>query len=228
MKEEFLRTAALIGDEALEKLGKSTVCVFGLGGVGSYSAEALVRAGIGKLYIYDNDKVSRSNINRQLIALDSTVGEYKTSVAARRYRDINKDCIVIEKCEFVTPQSEIPFEDFDFIIDAIDNVTAKLFLAEEAYKRQIPIISVMGTGNKTDPSKIKVTDIYKTSVCPLAKVMRYELKKREVKKLKVVWSDEEPKTSSLNEEGRPVIASISTVPSVAGLMAANEAIKALI
>ena len=232
MKEEYLRTAALIGEENLNKLKNSTVAVFGLGGVGSYAAEALVRSGIGTVYIYDSDKVAKSNINRQLIALSSTVGMDKTKAEALRLKDINPDCNIIEKREFVTPESSIPFESFDFIIDAVDNVTAKLFLAVEAEKRGVPIISVMGTGNKLDPARLKITDIYKTSVCPLARVMRYELKKRGVKKLTVVWSDEIPikpaDCGEYRDTGRISPASMSMVPGCAGLYATSYAIRELL
>lgn len=232
MREEDLRTAALIGSESLTRLNNSTVAVFGIGGVGSYAAEALVRSGVGRLYIYDNDRVSKSNINRQLIAFGSFVGRYKTEVAAERYRDINPECEIIEDRDFVTPESNIPFDKFDFLIDAVDNVTAKLFLAVEAEKRGIPIVSVMGTGNKLDPTRLKCTDIYKTSVCPLARVMRYELKKRGVKKLLVVWSDEIPvKPSDCGEyrqTGRIPPASMAMVPGAAGLIAASVAVKKLL
>ncbi len=232
MREEDLRTAALIGGDNLARLKNSTVAVFGIGGVGSYAAEALVRSGVGRLYIYDNDRVSKSNINRQLIALGSSVGRYKTEVAAERYRDINPECEIIENRNFVTPESNIPFDKFDFLIDAVDNVTAKIFLAVEAEKRGIPIVSVMGTGNKLDPTRLKCTDIYKTSVCPLARVMRYELKKRGVKKLLVVWSDEIPvKPSDCGEyrqTGRIPPASMAMVPGAAGLIAASVAVKKLI
>ncbi len=232
MKEEYLRTAALIGEDGLDKLKNSAAAVFGLGGVGSYAAEALVRSGIGTVYIYDSDKVAKSNINRQLIALSSTVGMYKTEAEAARLNDINPDCNIIEKREFVTPQCDIPFDSFDFIIDAVDNVTAKLFLAVEAEKRKIPIISVMGTGNKIDPTRLKITDIYKTSVCPLARVMRYELKKRGVKKLTVVWSDETPvkpaDCGEYRDTGRIPPASMAMVPACAGLYAASYAIRKII
>ena len=232
MKEEYLRTAALIGEENLNKLNNSTVAVVGLGGVGSYAAEALVRSGIGTVYIYDSDKVAKSNINRQLIALSSTVGMYKTEAEALRLKDINPHCNIIEKTEFVTPESNIPFENFDFIIDAVDNVTAKLFLAAEAEKRGVPIISVMGTGNKLDPAKLKITDIYKTSVCPLARVMRYELKKRGVKNLTVVWSDETPikpaDCGEYRDTGRIPPASMSMVPGSAGLYASSYVIRKII
>ena len=232
MKEEYLRTAALIGEDGLDKLKNSAVAVFGLGGVGSYAAEALVRSGIGTVYIYDSDKVAKSNINRQLIALSSTVGMYKTEAEALRLRDINSDCNIIEKREFITPESDIPFDSFDFIIDAVDNVTAKLFLAVEAERRKIPIISVMGTGNKLDPTRLKITDIYKTSVCPLARVMRYELKKRGVKKLAAVWSDETPvkpaDCGEYRDTGRIPPASMAMVPACAGLYAASYAIRKII
>lgn len=232
MKEEYLRTAALIGEDGLDKLKNSAAAVFGLGGVGSYAAEALVRSGIGTVYIYDSDKVAKSNINRQLIALSSTVGMYKTEAEAARLNDINPDCNIIEKREFITPQCDIPFDSFDFIIDAVDNVTAKLFLAVEAEKRKIPIISVMGTGNKIDPTRLKITDIYKTSACPLARVMRYELKKRGVKKLTVVWSDETPvkpaDCGEYRDTGRIPPASMAMVPACAGLYAASYAIRKII
>ncbi len=231
IKEENLRTAALIGTGGLNRLAQSSVAVFGIGGVGSYAAEALVRAGVGCIYLYDNDTVSKSNINRQLIALGSTVGKFKTEVAAKRYADINPDCRIFECREFVTPQSQIPFEKFGAVIDAVDNVTAKLFLAEEAEKRGIPIVSVMGTGNKIDPTRLRVTDIYKTSVCPLARVMRYELKKRDVRGLTSVWSDEKPvrpaDCGEYRETGRVSPASMSPVPGSAGLIAAAFILRLL-
>ena len=232
MKEEYLRTAALIGEEGLKRLRNSTVAVFGLGGVGSYAAEALVRSGVGTVYIYDSDRVSKSNINRQLIALSSTVGMYKTEAAAARLSDINPDCNIIEKREFVTPESDIPFGDFDFIVDAVDNVTAKLFLAVGAERKGVPIISVMGTGNKLDPTRLKITDIYKTNVCPLARVMRYELKKRGVKRLAAVWSDESPAKPAdcgeYRDTGRIPPASMATVPGCAGLYAASYVVRKIL
>lgn len=232
MKEEYLRTAALIGEEGLDRLKNSTVAVFGLGGVGSYSAEALVRSGIGTVYIYDSDRVAKSNINRQLIALSSTVGIYKTEAEAARLKDINPDCTIIEKREFVTPESNIPFDRFDFIIDAVDNVTAKLFLAAESERQEVPIVSVMGTGNKLDPTRLKITDINKTSVCPLARVMRYELKKRGVKRLAVVWSDETPikpaDWGEYRDTGRIPPASMAMVPGAAGLYAASYVVRKLL
>ena len=232
MKEEYLRTAALIGEEGLDRLKNSTVAVFGLGGVGSYAAEALVRSGIGSVYIYDSDRVAKSNINRQLIALSSTVGIYKTEAEAARLKDINPDCTIIEKREFVTPESNIPFDRFDFIIDAVDNVTAKLFLAAESERQEVPIVSVMGTGNKLDPTRLKITDINKTSVCPLARVMRYELKKRGVKRLAVVWSDETPikpaDWGEYRDTGRIPPASMAMVPGAAGLYAASYVVRKLL
>ena len=211
------------------------VGVFGLGGVGSYAAEALVRSGIGTVYIYDSDKVAKSNINRQLIALFSTVGMDKTKAEALRLKDINPDCNIIEKREFVTPESSIPFESFDFIIDAVDNVTAKIQLVMACQEAGTPIICSMGAGNKLDPTKFQVADIYKTSVDPLARVMRRELKKRHVKHLKVVYSTEEARKPvaspeqgmEMTETGHPVPGSVAFVPSVCGLIIGGEVVKDL-
>ncbi|MBQ8202721.1 MAG: tRNA threonylcarbamoyladenosine dehydratase [Clostridia bacterium] len=231
MNERFLRTKALIGEENLSKLKGSCVAVFGLGGVGSYAAEALARSGVGTLYIYDNDSVSESNINRQLIALSSTVNEKKTELVKARCADINPEIKIYDFCEFITPESDIPFEKFDFIIDAIDNVTAKLFLAENAEKKSVNIISVMGTGNKLCPERLKVSDIYKTHECPLCKVMRYELKKRGVKSLVTVWSDEtpiKPESTGETKGSHPAPASMMFVPASAGIMAANYAVRKII
>ena len=230
MSDMFLRTKSLIGEDNLAKLKGSSVAVFGLGGVGSYAAEALTRSGIGTLYIYDNDTVSQSNINRQLIALPSTVGEKKTDLVKSRCLSVNPEIEIYDFCEFITPESEIPFEKFDFIIDAVDNVTAKIFLAENAQNKNIPIISVMGTGNKLHPEKLTISDIYKTYECPLCKVMRYELKKRGIKKLPVVWSDETPKKpENLGETkgSHPAPASMVFVPATAGITAASYAIRKL-
>lgn len=231
MSDRFLRTKSLIGEENLSKLKGSAVAVFGLGGVGSCAAEALCRSGIGALYIYDNDTVSVSNINRQLIALSSTVKKDKTELVKQRCLDINPDIKIFDFCEFITPQSELPFDKFDFIIDAIDNVTAKLFLAKEAEDKGIPIISVMGTGNKLYPEKLKISDIYKTRECPLCKVMRYELKKRNVKKLITVWSDEtpiKPIDNGENKGSHPAPASMMFVPASAGILAANYVVRKII
>lgn len=231
MKEQHLRTVALIGEDGLNKLKNSTVAVFGIGGVGSYSVEALARSGIGRIYIYDNDTVSESNRNRQLIALKSTVGKLKTRVCAERIHEIDPEIEVIENPVFVTRDTEIPFEKFDFIIDAVDNVTAKLYLIENAQKFSVPIISVMGTGNKLDPSLLQVSDIYSTRECPLARVMRTELKKRSIKKLKVVWSPEHPIKAAETDEkratGRATPGSMTFVPATAGIMAAAYAVKIL-
>ncbi len=231
MSERFLRTKSLIGEENLEKLKKSSVAVFGLGGVGSFAAEALARSGVGTLYIYDNDTVSVSNINRQLIALPSTVGQKKTQLVKTRCEEINPDIKVFDFCEFVTPQSRLPFEKFDFIIDAIDNVTAKLFLAKSAQEKNIPIVSVMGTGNKLYPEKLKISDIYKTHECPLCKVMRYELKKKGVKSLMTVWSDEtpiKPENTGETKGSHPAPASMTFVPASAGLLASSYAVRRII
>ena len=230
MKEEFNRTAMLIGEDNVEKLSHASVALFGLGGVGSYCAEALARCGIGKIMIVDCDVVSRSNINRQLCALQSTVGRYKTEVVAERLLDINPDLKLDARCERLTPDNIDTFdlEGYDYIIDAIDTVSAKLALAEKAQTLGISMISSMGTGNKTDPSALTVSDISKTSVCPLARVMRRELKKRGIYKLKVIFSTEEPKTPAQNEGKKATPASIAFVPSVAGLLAASEAVKEIL
>lgn len=232
MREQDIRTGALISQDGIEKLRNSTVAVFGIGGVGSYALEALVRSGIGKIYIYDNDVVSKSNINRQLVATHSTVGMLKTAVAAAHCHDIDPETEIVEMPIFVTPETEIPFENFDFIIDAIDNVAAKLFLIENAVRRNIPIIGVMGTGNKLDPTRLQISDVFSTRECPLARVMRTELRKRGIKKLDVVWSDEPPikpaETSEKRTTGRPTPASMTFVPATAGLIAASYAVKKLL
>ncbi len=233
MTEKFSRTQMLIGDEALEKLKKSHVAVFGIGGVGGFACEALARAGIGKLDLIDNDTVSESNINRQIIALVSTVGKPKTEVMRERIHDINGDAQVTCINKFVLPENidEFDFYAYDYIVDAIDTVSGKLAIIEKAYSLGKPVISSMGTGNKLDPTKFEIADINKTSVCPLARVMRYELKKRGVKKLKVLYSKEDPikpHNEQNNETGKPVPGSISFVPSVAGLIIGGEVIKDLI
>lgn len=221
MTSDFTRTIDLIGRPAFEKLQNSSVCVFGCGGVGSYVVEALARSGVGRITIVDNDVVDRSNINRQLIALNSTVGMPKAQAAAERVADINPDCVVTPVELFFDSEHTIPL-DFDYIADAIDSVPSKLFLIEEAAKRGVPVISAMGTGNKFNPSEFEVSDISKTSYCPLAKKMRYELRKRGINHLKVVYSREEPAVRSVPP------ASISFVPGSAGLLMAGEIIKDLI
>lgn len=229
MKEEFEREAMLLGEEAIKKLEGSYVALFGLGGVGSYAAEALARSGVGRILLIDNDVVSKSNINRQLCALQSTVGRYKVDVVAKRLLDINPDIIIEKRYDFVLPEniSSFDFEGFDYVIDAIDTVSAKLAIAQSATEHGTPMISCMGTGNKLDPTALTVTDIAKTTVCPLARVMRRELKKRGITHLPVVFSTEEPK-QQINVEGKKVPpASVAFVPSVAGLIAASEAIKSI-
>ena len=230
MNEIFSRTEMLIGKDALSRLKDCRVAVFGIGGVGGYVAEALARSGVGALDLFDNDTVSLSNINRQIFALHSTVGKLKTSVANERLKDINPEIKIREHNLFVLPSNigEIDFSVYDYVIDAIDTVSGKIAIIEKATKEKIPVISSMGTGNKTDPTKFQITDIYKTSVCPLARVMRYEMKKRGIKKLKVVYSKEEPIKTKISEEGKTVPGSVSFVPSVAGLIIAGEVIKDLI
>ncbi len=223
----------LIGDAGVEKLHKSHVAVFGLGGVGSYTAEALARAGVGELTVVDSDTVSVTNINRQLYALNSTVGMKKTDVAAQRIKDINPDCIVHIIDGFYLPENAADFfvSHYDYIADAVDTVSAKLSLAAEAQNRDIPIVSCMGTGNKLDPTLFRVSDISQTSVCPLCRVMRRELKVRGVKSLRVVWSPEPPLPPGVCAEEstrRAVPGSISFVPPVAGMIMAGEIVKNLI
>ncbi len=230
MLEQFSRTELLIGKEAIEKLNKTKVAIFGIGGVGSYVVEGLARAGIGNFILIDNDEVALSNINRQIIATHKTVGKSKVEVSKERILDINPNAEVEIYKEFFLPESdEIIDKTVDYIVDAIDTITAKIELVIRADRLNIPIISSMGTGNKLDPTRFEVTDIYKTSVCPLAKVMRRELKTRGIKSLKVVYSKEEPiKISENLEEKKKIPASISFVPSVAGLIIAGEVIKDII
>lgn len=229
MKEQYSRTALLFGEEGVKKLRDSRVCVFGVGGVGGAAVEALARGGIGTIGLVDCDKVSESNINRQIIALHSTVGKNKTDAAALRIADIDRDTNIICHNIFFLPENanEFDFSAYDYIIDAIDTVSGKLALIENAKNANVPVISSMGTGNKTDPTQFQVSDIYKTSVCPLAKVMRRELKARGIKKLKVVWSPEEPVKVNSPSDGhrRSVPASCSFVPPVAGYILAGEVIK---
>lgn len=253
MKEQFERTALLLGEEAVSSLADKTVAVFGIGGVGGYAAEALARSGIGSLVLVDDDKVCLSNINRQIIALHSTVGQYKTEVMRRRILDINPACEVrIHNCFYLPDTREtFDFTEYDYVVDAVDTVTAKLDIIVRAGELGIPVISSMGAGNKLHPAMFEVADIYKTSVCPLAKVMRRELKKRGVKACKVVYSKEEALTpkepvwtkeeeNQTKEEilkpgqgrgGKPKRqspGSIAFVPSVAGLILAGEVINDLL
>lgn len=223
MAEQFIRTEMLLGKENMERLAKSRVAVFGIGGVGGYAVEALARSGVGTLDLIDNDTVCESNLNRQIIALHSTLGMYKTDAARARILDINPHAKVNCHRTFFLPEraDEFAFEEYDYVIDAIDTVTGKIELILRAREAGTPVISSMGAGNKLDPAAFEVADIYKTSVCPLAKVMRRELKKRGVKKLKVVYSKEQP-VSHFQTPG-----SNAFVPSVAGLIIAGEVVKDL-
>ncbi len=229
MDEIFERTARLIGKGALATLKKAHVAVFGIGGVGCAAAEALVRGGVGTLSLFDGDKVSLSNINRQLFATVNTVGMSKTAAATQRLKTLNPDVCIIENSFFYTPETadEVDLSQFDYIIDAVDMVTAKIELAVRARAAGVPLISCMGTGNKLDPTAFEVCDIFKTSVCPLCRVMRKELKDRGIKDLKVVYSKEEPITPKGTDDKRTP-ASISFVPPVAGMILACEVIKELI
>ena len=226
MDEQFQREIMLIGKENLEKLKKSKVIIYGIGGVGSFVCEALARAGIGNLILVDYDKIETTNLNRQIHALHSTIGEQKTEAMKNRILDINPKAKVetYNNKETKEKEEELINETINYVIDCVDTITTKLKLIETAKRKNIPIISSMGTGNKLDPTKFEITDIYKTTVCPLAKVMRKELKKRNIKNLKVVYSKEEPITQIENQEKRTP-ASISFVPSVAGLIIASEVVK---
>ncbi len=249
MEDLFSRTETLIGAAALKKLSEARVAVFGLGGVGSYAAEALVRSGVGALDLVDNDRIHSSNMNRQLFALRSTEGAYKVDAAAARFSDINPDCRIVTHRLFFSPETAgaIDFSQFDYIIDAIDSVGSKLALVQAAHTFRTPIISCMGTGNKLNPTAFTVGDVFETSVCPLARVMRRELRKRGIAHLKVVYSTETPTTHvdfsadesicvSADAAGdtthvslrRSTPASIAFVPPVAGFILAGEAIKDLI
>ena len=240
MNEQFSRTSLLYGEDAVNKFHKSRVAVFGIGGVGGYVAEALARSGVGKIDIFDDDTVSVSNINRQIIATTETVGEYKVDVMEKRILSINPNAKVSAHRCFYMPDNaeEYDFSKYSYVVDAIDTVTGKIEIIIRANAECVPVISVMGAGNKLDPTQFEVSDIYKTSVCPLARTMRRELKKRNIKKLKVVYSKEEPlikgKETDGNSENLPqrtgvpkrvVPASNAFVPAVAGLIAAGEVIK---
>ena len=248
MLTQFSRTELLLGKEAMDKLANSRVAVFGIGGVGGYVCEALVRTGVGAFDLIDDDKVCLTNLNRQIIATRKTVGQYKVDVMKERMLEINpKVDVRVHKCFFLPENAEeFPFEEYDYIVDAVDTVTAKISLVMKAQEMNIPIISSMGAGNKMDASKFQVADIYKTKVCPLAKVMRRELKKRGVKKLKVVYSEEQP-TRPIEDmsvscrthcicppgakhkctERRDIPGSVAFVPSVVGLIIAGEVVKDL-
>ncbi len=246
MLDQFSRTQLVFGKEAMDKLKGARVAVFGIGGVGGYTVEVLARSGVGAIDIIDDDKVCLTNINRQIIATRKTVGKYKVDVAKERIEDINPDCKVTAFKTFYMPETadQFDFTQYDYVVDAIDTVTGKIALIENAKKAGTPIISSMGAGNKVDPTAFEVTDIYKTSVCPLAKVMRYELKRRGIKKLKVVYSKEKPippiddmaiscrqhcicppGTARKCTQRRQVPGSTAFVPSVVGLIIAGEVIK---
>ena len=235
MINEFSRTELLFGEEKLNILRNSRVAIFGVGGVGGYVAEALARSGVGTIDLVDNDVVSLTNINRQIIALHSTIGMPKVEVMAERIRDINPQAVVnVHNC-FYTPETsgDFDFSKYDYVVDAIDTVAGKIELVMQAKASETPIICSMGAGNKLDPTAFEVADIYKTSVCPLARVMRYELKKRGVKNLKVVYSKEIPVTPFENDEvkdssRRSTPGSVAFVPSVAGLVIASEVIRDLV
>ena len=249
MLNQFSRTQLIFGKEAMDKLANSRVAVFGIGGVGGYTVEALVRSGIGAIDIIDDDKVCLTNINRQIFATRKTVGKYKVDVAEERILDINPDIKVTKHRTFYSPEtaSEFYFSQYDYVVDAIDTVTGKLELVENAKKCGTPIICSMGAGNKVDASAFEVTDIFKTSVCPLAKVMRYELKRRGIKHLKVVYSKEQPvkpvedmaiscrshcvcppDTARKCTQRRQIPGSTAFVPSTVGLIIAGEVVKDLI
>lgn len=248
MLNQFSRTQLLLGGEAMKKLSESRVAVFGVGGVGGYACEALVRSGVGHFDLIDDDKVCLTNLNRQIIATRKTVGKYKTDVMKERMLEINPEVdVTIHKCFFLPENAdEFPFSEYDYVIDAVDTVTAKLELVMKCRELNVPIISSMGAGNKLDASAFRVADIYNTKMCPLAKVMRRELKKRGVKKLKVVYSEEKPtrpiedmsvscRTNCICPPGaahkcterRDIPGSVAFVPSVAGLIIAGEVVKDL-
>lgn len=229
MSEAFIRTEYLLGEEAMKRLAAARVAVFGVGGVGGYVVEALARCGVGALDIIDKDEVALSNINRQIIATKKSVGRAKVDVMKERILDINPDCVVRAYPCFYLPDTadEFEFRNYDYVVDAVDNVTAKISLVLKAQEAGTPIISCMGAGNKLDPTQFEVSDIYKTSVCPLARVMRRELKARGVKKLKVVYSREEPVIFNPEKKTRTP-GSIAFVPSVAGLILAGEVVKDMV
>ncbi|MCI8309668.1 MAG: tRNA threonylcarbamoyladenosine dehydratase [Clostridia bacterium] len=241
MLEQFSREELIIGRENIEKLNKSKVAIFGIGGVGSFVIEGLVRAGIGKFILVDDDEICLSNLNRQIIATRKTIGKSKVEVAKSRILEINPDAEVEIHKEFFMPDSKNFFDNsISYVVDSIDTVTAKIELVVRAKKLNIPIISCMGTGNKLDPTKFEITDIFKTTVCPLAKVMRKELRARNIDNLKVLYSKEEPiksiqvaencneQINNISNEKLKVPGSISFVPSVAGLIIAGEVVKDLI
>ena len=248
MLNQFSRTQLLYGEEAIKKLSESRVAVFGIGGVGGYVCEALVRSGVGHFDLIDDDKVCLTNLNRQILATRKTVGKYKAEVMAERMKDINPDVdIRIHKCFFLPENADdFQFDEYDYVVDAVDTVTAKLELIMRSKSLEVPIISAMGAGNKIDAGRLKIADIYDTQVCPLARVIRHELRKRGVKKLKVVYSDEQPirpiedmsiscRTHCICPPGaqhkcterRDIPGSTAFVPAVAGLLIAGEIVNDL-
>lgn len=230
MDEVFSRTVALLGEEAVAKLNSATVAVFGLGGVGGQVTESLARAGIGTLVLIDHDTVSKSNINRQVIALHSTVGQKKTRVMRERILDINPNATVMEKDLFFLPGCEesIITPGLSYVADCIDTVSGKLEIITQARACGVPVISALGTGNKLHPEQLRLGDISETEVCPLARVMRRELKKRDISSLPVVWSPEVPRPTKIFEKGKPIPGSISFVPPAAGLLMASKIIRDII
>lgn len=234
MLNQFSRTQLLLGQDGMDRLANARVAVFGVGGVGGFTVEALARSGVGTIDLIDDDKVCLTNINRQIIALRSTVGKYKVDVAAERLRDINQNIQVNTYKTFYMPDTahQFDFSQYDYVVDAIDTITGKLELVMQAHKAGTPIICSMGAGNKLDPTAFRVADIYKTSVDPLARVMRHELRKRGIKKLKVVYSEEPPMRPIEDmarkcTERRDIPGSNAFVPSVVGLIIAGEVIKDL-
>lgn len=234
MQEQFARSELLLGGENMERLRRARVAVFGVGGVGGYVAEALARGGVGTLDLVDNDTVCLSNLNRQIIALHSTIGQYKVDAARARILDINPEAVVHTYRIFYLPETadQFDFTQYDYVVDAIDTVSGKLMLIEQAKRASVPVISSMGAGNKLDPTAFRVADISETSVCPLAKVMRRELKKRGITNVKVVYSEEKPLVPHTAESlaattRRQTPGSVSFVPSVVGLIIAGEVIKDL-
>lgn len=237
MLDQFSRTELLLGREGLERLARARVAVFGLGGVGGYAVEALARSGVGTLDLIDSDRVSLTNLNRQILATRRTLGQYKADAARDRVLEINPEAVVHARKVFYGPETagEFVFAQYDYVVDAIDTVTGKLALIEQALEAGTPIISCMGAGNKLDPTAFRVADIYETSVCPLARVMRKELKRRGVRRLKVVYSQEIPRTpegelyqeSLAGEVRRQVPGSVAFVPAAAGLILAGEVVKDL-
>ena len=230
MEKPFDRSELLLGADALERLRRAKVVIFGIGGVGGYAAEALARSGIGRLVLVDHDRVSLTNLNRQIIALHSTLGRYKVDVMRERALDINPEAEIEARRCFFLPENEreFDFSDCDYVVDAVDTVTAKLAIIEKAKREGVPVISAMGAGNKLNPELFCVADISETSVCPLARVMRRELKKRDIRGVKVVYSREDPlqpASGAVSEAGKPVPGSVAFVPSVAGLILAGEVVK---